>query len=313
MHLKTRRQVVLFENVGIVEGLAVDPHTENIYWTEVTEGTVVIGHKNRYGVYERLVLVRKLHKPRSITLASKLGLMFIVDGNNSHVISMWHMDGSSRKELVQVNGIISRMVFDGKHLYFSDSLFGTIERIKLDSQNRTVVQSNLGVPIAMDTISNLTVFWLTENSTFLSWFNNQPQNRMRDFVIETVNISAQFRLMVSLSPTDSMHDHFCMDPSANCSDICVPVPNKAKCLCPLGKSLSKDLLSCRNDKVEASREQSKNRLIPEHAKNKSAANVSYSERLEFKSILEAVLDGPVHVQSRLFTKKGHTVGNDETL
>ena len=312
MHLKTRRQVVLFENVGIVEGLAVDPHTENIYWTEVTEGTVVIGHKNRYGVYERLVLVRELHKPRSITLASKLGLMFIVEGSKSVIITMWHMDGSGRKELVQVNGTISGMAFDGKHLYFSDSLFGTIDRIEVDSRNRSTVQSNLGVPIAMDIIANST-FWLTENSTFLSWFNNQPQNRMRDFVIETVNISAQFRLMVSLSPADSMHDHFCMDPSANCSDICVPVPTKAKCLCPLGKSLSKDLLSCRNDTVEASREQLNNRLIPEQAKNKSAANVSYSERLEFKSILEAVLDGPVHVQSRLFTKKGHTVGNDETL
>ena len=152
--------MVLFENAEMVEGLDVDPFTENIYWTEVTRGTVVVGHKNHNGDYERLVLARDLHSPKGITIASEFGKMFIVEGRISHVISVWHMDGGHRKELVHVYGTVSGMAYDGKHLYFSDSLRSTIERIKV-GENRTVLRSHLGTPVAMD-ISSGSVFWLTQ-------------------------------------------------------------------------------------------------------------------------------------------------------
>jgi WD40 repeat protein len=41
MDLNTRREVVLFENADVVEGLDVDPFTESIYWTERSRGTIV--------------------------------------------------------------------------------------------------------------------------------------------------------------------------------------------------------------------------------------------------------------------------------
>ena len=157
---KTTLMMVLFENAEMVEGLDVDPFTENIYWTEVTRGTVVVGHKNHNGDYERLVLARDLHSPKGITIASEFGKMFIVEGRISHVISVWHMDGGHRKELVHVYGTVSGMAYDGKHLYFSDSLRSTIERIKV-GENRTVLRSHLGTPVAMD-ISSGSVFWLTQ-------------------------------------------------------------------------------------------------------------------------------------------------------
>lgn len=171
MHLKTNRQIVLFENVNKVEGLVVDSSTENIYWTQTSDGTVMIGHKNRYGVYERLLLTRGLNNPKSITLATKLGLIFIVEGRTSNIIRVYHMDGNGRKKLLQVHGFVSGMAFDGKYLYFSDSLLGSIERIQVDGKHRTVIRSDLGAPIALDAISN-SVFWLTQNSTRLSWINS---------------------------------------------------------------------------------------------------------------------------------------------
>jgi hypothetical protein len=88
MHLDTYRQKVLFENADMVEGLDVDPFTENIYWTEVTRGTVVVGLKNHDGLYDRLVLARNLYSPQGITIGSQSGRMFIVEGRISHVISV---------------------------------------------------------------------------------------------------------------------------------------------------------------------------------------------------------------------------------
>jgi sugar lactone lactonase YvrE len=94
--------------------------------------------------------------------------MFIVEGRTRQVISVWHMDGSNRQELVEVHGIVSAMAYDGKHLYFSDSLRGTIERIEVNGENRTILRSHLGTPVAMDVGAD-SVFWLTQSSTRIIW------------------------------------------------------------------------------------------------------------------------------------------------
>lgn len=114
----------------MVEGLDVDPFTENIYWTEVTRGTVVVGHKNHNGDYERLVLARDLHSPKGITIASEFGKMFIVEGRISHVISVWHMDGAGhRKELVHVYGT----VYQGWHTTENIFILVTLYEVRLNA------------------------------------------------------------------------------------------------------------------------------------------------------------------------------------
>jgi hypothetical protein len=229
----------------MVEGLDVDPFTENIYWTEVTRGTVVVGHKNHNGDYERLVLARDLHSPKGITIASEFGKMFIVEGRISHVISVWHMDGGHRKELVHVYGTVSGMAYDGKHLYFSDSLRSTIERIKVGGENRTVLRSHLGIPVAMD-ISSGSVFWLTQYSTRISWLNKQEPKTMRGFVIDASDdISIKYRLMSVVDHFNfDRHSHHCSNKSGGCSDICAPTPDGVTYLCPLGKVLGEDKRVC---------------------------------------------------------------------
>ena len=46
MHLETHRETILFNNAELVEGLAVDPSTQNIYWTEMAQGTLMLGHQH---------------------------------------------------------------------------------------------------------------------------------------------------------------------------------------------------------------------------------------------------------------------------
>ena len=110
MNLETYNETMLFENVGAVEGLGVDPYTENIYWTEVSKGTVMIGRVNQEGFGDRITLAKGLHSPKSITLAPELGLMFIVEGRSSDIINVWFMDGSVKEKLVQVYGMVQRVV-----------------------------------------------------------------------------------------------------------------------------------------------------------------------------------------------------------
>ena len=93
LHLETYRQTTLFADVDAVEGLAVDPYTENVYWTQVDKGILSIGN---VASGERLVLARDLPHPKAIALAPELGIMFVVEGRVSHVISVWNMDGNFR-------------------------------------------------------------------------------------------------------------------------------------------------------------------------------------------------------------------------
>ncbi|EFX63012.1 hypothetical protein DAPPUDRAFT_269232 [Daphnia pulex] len=214
----------------------------------LTRGTVVIGQKNHDGVYERLVLARYLYSPQGITIGSQSGRMFIVEGRISHVISVWHMDGTNRQELVQVYGTVSAMTCDGKHFYFSDSLRGTIERIEVNGENRTILRFHLGTPVAMDASSD-SVFWLTQSSTRISWLNKQETKTMRGFVIDASDdINVQYRLMSVIDLFDfNSHDHHFFHHTGGCSDICAPTPDGpdgVACLCPLGKVLGEDKHVC---------------------------------------------------------------------
>lgn len=245
MHLETFRETVLFENAEMVEGLDVDPYTENIYWTEVSRGSLVLGHINHEGVRGRVLLARDLFSPKRIALAPELGRMFVVEGRSNDVIYSWHMDGTEKKELVQVYGIVSAMSYDKKHLYFSDSRRGTIERIGVDGQDRSILRSHQGSPIAMD-VSDDSVFWLTQYSSRMNWLSKQEPKTTRGFIIDAGadDLSDQYRIMAIIDHFDYSDDHVCLGHTGGCSDICAPTPKGAKCLCPLGYELSADMHSC---------------------------------------------------------------------
>jgi hypothetical protein len=63
-------------------------------------------------------------------------------------------------ELVQVHGMVSSMSFDRHHLYHSDSVRGTIERVGIDGKDKTILRSHLGSHMAVQVISD-SIFWLT--------------------------------------------------------------------------------------------------------------------------------------------------------
>ena len=245
MHLETFKETILFENADTVEGLDVDPYTKNVYWTEVSHGTVMIGHTNHDGVTARVVIAKGLHSPKGIALAPELGLMFIVEGRVTHVINVWNMDGTGKQELVQIYGLVSAMAYDRKFLYFSDSLRGTIERIGVDGLDRTILRSHQGSPVAMDVNAD-SVFWMTQYSTRINWLSKGDPKMTRGFIVDADSdvVQNQYRIIAIVDHFDYLEDHVCLGHTGGCSDICAPTPKGAKCLCPLGKELADNRHSC---------------------------------------------------------------------
>lgn len=246
MDVSSNHHEILFENVDMVEGLAVDPYTETIYWTERVQGKVVIGHENG-GKYQRLVLAWNLKNPKGIAVASEFGLMFIVEGSTSQIISLWQMDGIWLRNLVVVEGAISAMAYDGhdEHLYFSDSQRGTIERIDVDGANPTTFFSQSQKPIAMASSSD-SVFWLTDLSARLSWLGKEDPTNAHSFLLDDVSHDNfdPYRLMTVINEFVLSRNHVCLNQTAGCNGICVPTPREAKCLCSVGNVLSEDGSTC---------------------------------------------------------------------
>lgn len=234
MHLETYRQTTLFTGVDAVEGLDIDPYTENVYWTEVEKGTLSVG--NIFSG-ERLVLARDLPNPKAICLSPKFGVLFLVEGRISHLISSWHMDGTQREVLIHIFGSVSSMVCNGKHVYFSDSIRGTIERIGIDGKDRVSLRSHLGSPVAM-AVGVDSVFWLTLYSGRLNWFDTAEPKNSRGFVMDSGDDSddhaVEYRKLVMVEHFNASLQHVCLGHTGGCSNLCVPTPQGATCLCPAG-------------------------------------------------------------------------------
>lgn len=237
MHLETYRQTKLFDGADAVEGLDIDPYTENVYWTEVEKGTIMMGN---IASGERLVLARNIPSPKAITVAPELGLMFLVEGRISHLISSWHMDGSWREVLIHIFGSVSSMVYNDRHLYFSDSIRGTIERVDVDGTNRVSLRSHLGSPVAMS-VGIDSVFWLTLYSNRLNWFDKEDPKNGRGFVMDSDEDldghAIEYRKLIMVDHFNGSEQHVCLGHTGGCSDMCVPTPLGATCLCPVGMQI----------------------------------------------------------------------------
>nr|QJE49263.1 vitellogenin receptor [Diaphanosoma celebensis] len=250
MHMETYHETLLFENVGVVEGLDIDPYTGNLYWTEISQGLLVVASSD---INDRLILARGLHSPTCIVLAPERGLMFVVEGRVSHVISVWRMDGSWHEELVQVHGMVSSMSFDRHNLYFSDSVRGTIDRVDIDTKEKMTLRSHLGSPIALQATSDA-IYWLTSYSNRVNWISKQGDSRaIRGFNVDVAsNAEVQFRKLALIDNFDFSADHHCFKNSAGCSHICAPTPDGSECMCPLGMELDNtehicQPVDCRDD------------------------------------------------------------------
>ena len=61
---------------------------------------------------------------------------------------------------------MSSLVYDGEHLFFSDSLRGTIERVGLDGGDRTVLRSHLGAPLSLAVSDQVRADWSRQSTPF---------------------------------------------------------------------------------------------------------------------------------------------------
>ena len=101
------------------------------------------------------------------------------------------------------------MSFDRHHLYFSDSVRGTIERVGTDGKDRTILRSHLESPMAVQVTSD-SVFWLTRYSNRVSWIKKRDSKSTRGFNIDSSSdFEVQYRKLTIVEKYDFSPDRAC--------------------------------------------------------------------------------------------------------
>ena len=143
--------------------------------------------------------------------------------------------------LVHIFGSVSAMEVSGSDLYFADSIRGTIERIGIDGKDRSSLRSHLGSPVAL-TVGVDSVFWLTLYSNRLNWFRKADAKKARGFVMasgdDAEDYAVEYRKLVLVDHFNASGQHVCLGHTGGCSNICVPTPHGATCLCPAGMRIA---------------------------------------------------------------------------
>ena len=80
------------------------------------------------------------------------------------------------------------------------------------------------------------IFWLTRYSNRVN-FMNKKELKTRGFAVDAgFSGEPHYRKLVVIEQYPFTAEHRCLGQTGTCSDFCVPVPEGAKCLCPIGKS-----------------------------------------------------------------------------
>lgn len=235
------------EKMKIIEGLAFDWTTDNLYWTDT--GRKVIEVMSVDNPENRKELFRFDHsmEPRGIVLDPRNGWMYWSDWGQKK-IEKAGMDGTNHGTLLEKrNGILwpNGLAID----YYTDTLFWvdgslyTINRVSLDGSKRSVILSNsqfLQLPFSLAVFEDF-IFWSDWNSRGLFKASKYADVK-NDTTIETI-VSNKFEVNgiqvfhSKLQPY--VADNPCKLNNGGCSHLCLISPKLTstakltrQCACP---------------------------------------------------------------------------------
>ncbi|XP_046542992.1 uncharacterized protein LOC124253292 [Haliotis rubra] len=239
----TEKVVWQLNAVAVPNGIAVDPVTRLIFYTDTGNDVIVLMTID--GFAHLPIIKEDLDEPRAIVADSSTGLVYWCDYGHSPKIERASYDGSMRtplvtKNLVKPTGIAINP--DGDELYWCDEGSGTIEKSRLDGRHRVVLSSSVGSQY-------FGIMYFSDYLFFTDW-SQQSVFRMND----------DGSGMTKLGPggfgrLNDIHYHrdgwgpsgtnACSNGRGGCSHICLPNPgNGFYCVCPAGLTLQPDGLTC---------------------------------------------------------------------
>ena len=96
---KSKQEQILLQDVNDPEGIAIDYHGRNIFWTDIGKYHIEVAKLD--GSFRKILISDDLHKPRDIALDLVNGYMYWSDWGNSARIERAWMDGTHREIIVK--------------------------------------------------------------------------------------------------------------------------------------------------------------------------------------------------------------------
>uniref|UniRef100_A0A4W4ENW8 EGF-like domain-containing protein n=1 Tax=Electrophorus electricus TaxID=8005 RepID=A0A4W4ENW8_ELEEL len=235
------REVLLFGELDMPEGLAVDWINRKLYWTDT--GLSSISRSGLDGVDREVLVHEKILKPRGIAVHPQAQMVFWTDMGSRPAVERSGLDGTGREVLVR-SGLVSpsglSLDYTSQRLYWCDISTGIIESANMDGSDRhTLSQYEVARPFSVS------VF---EDSL---WVSSWDDNQIHQLTKRTGHDSECFRgdpvqpaALVIVHPLARPGTDACLYGNGGCSQLCESTFGLARCSCHSQHILSADGRTC---------------------------------------------------------------------
>ncbi|XP_064615040.1 low-density lipoprotein receptor-related protein 4-like [Liolophura sinensis] len=236
----------------VIQRIAVDPATENIFYTATDGNKGVVGVVNMEGTRYR-TLFDNVKYVRDIKIHSGLGLIFWVERKDNPGIERATMHGQNR--MLIYNAASNSLIFgieidyEGNQLYWCNKRDGLISRSDFFGGDIVEVLRDKQASVTDIAIFGQYLFYTGTNSNGIMRVDKKyGTNPYR--LAETHLFSQLHDLYVFSTTFPAPSNAKCKERNAGCSSFCLPTNDTRVyvCECSNWDTLSEDLKTCAGDK-----------------------------------------------------------------
>ncbi|GFY71990.1 low-density lipoprotein receptor [Trichonephila inaurata madagascariensis] len=244
---------IVFENVGTVDGIAVDWIYDHIYWTDNVRNKIEV--TDNTGKIRKTIVSKDLEEPRAIVVDPLDGWIYWTDWGEKAKIERAGMDGSHRATIISSdikwpNGLA--LDFVSKKIFWADAKLHLLSSADYNGDNRRVILSS---PVILKHPFSIDVF---EDWVYWTDWETEAIHRMNKFTGEektdiATGINSPMDIHIYHSYKQPKGINYCSDMNGHCSHLCLPTPNinaqsaRYTCACPDGMVLAADHMTCITD------------------------------------------------------------------
>ncbi|XP_068695706.1 low-density lipoprotein receptor-related protein 6-like [Montipora foliosa] len=244
---------IITDNLGIIDGLAVEWESDLIYWADYSNSRVEVATLD--GKHRKILFASQVYNPRGIALYPKKGLMFWTDWSfHSPKIERASLAGLDRIVLVDLrnssqywpNGIFIDYAED--RVYWIDAWNDTIDSCDLNGKNRRQVTSSIHPTFNMHpfdfTVYDDILYWSDWNTDSIERLDWKTAAYIGGFGILTSDRVFGVALLDHSRQPTSAGNQLCKVNNGGCSHLCLLTPGGYQCSCPHGLSLDSTGTKC---------------------------------------------------------------------
>lgn len=229
--------------VDWLTGLAIDWIAENIFWCDSKRGVIEVSRLD--GSKQHVLLSQDIGKPNTIAVDPIKGYLVWGGGPRMEIATM---DGLNRRILIDNVDSIADVALDSdnEYVYFCDSGSNTIERIKYDGKEHTVLLNHsLDNPIAL-TLLNDKLYWI-DKARHGGSIKEAPITNLSDMKILQQDLGSSLKDIQIFSRRKQRGTNACAKKNGGCEQLCLFNGTHPICVCSHGK-ISSDGKSCESFK-----------------------------------------------------------------